>query len=243
MQHLRVLWEIAAFVRAPVTVALLALITGPAVRADVLAEPERALTFIEVRSEAAAACREILRHYARSARRNALLPQVRILQEIARPERFVLLETTDSVGDRTGPEATARHTLARLDSLVTAPPDRRTHRDFDVIAASPAPQPAAPESSAQIYVIAHLDIGPPDRARGEQALDHLAGAARHSAGNLRFDVWRQTDRTNHFNIIGLWSSRARFSEFAASAAAREFRSSVASVLGSPYDDRLYRSSN
>jgi hypothetical protein len=32
------------------------------------------------------------------------------------------------------------------------------------------------------------------------------GKARQSAGNVRFDIWQQTDRANHFNVISGWFS-------------------------------------
>jgi hypothetical protein len=56
-------------------------------------------------------------------------------------------------------------------------------------------------------------------------------------------VRRQTDRPDHFNLVAMWTSRAKFNDFASVPAAREFRKSVASSLGSPYDERLYRRAN
>ncbi len=82
-------------------------------------------------------------------------------------------------------------------------------------------------------------MAPPERAKGEAALQRIIEQARKSTGNLRFDVWQQSDRPNHFNLIAVWTSRAKFNDFAAGPAARDFRKSVASLLGSPYDERLY----
>ena len=80
----------------------------------------------------------------------------------------------------------------------------------------------------------------PSRSRGAAALLRFATEARRSPGNLRFDVWQQTDRTNHFNLIAVWTRREKFNDFTSGPAAREFRKSVASMVGSPYDERLYR---
>jgi hypothetical protein len=81
----------------------------------------------------------------------------------------------------------------------SAPPDQRRNRGFDEVAVA---VDAKTDVRANVYVVAHLDIGVPDRARTEAALRQLAAAARQSAGNVRFDIWQQTDRANHFNVSG-----------------------------------------
>jgi len=124
-----------------------------------------------------------------------------------------------------------------LRGALTAPPDRRRNRGFDEVAVA---ADAKADVRANVYVVAHLDIGVPDRARTEAALRQLAAAARQSAGNVRFDIWQQTDRANHFNVISGWISESQFYAFAASHAARDFRQTVGPLLGSPYDERLYR---
>jgi quinol monooxygenase YgiN len=190
------------------------------------------LTFIEVRSDAVDRCRIILREYVSAVHQPATAQSVRVLEEIGRPERFVLLESAADLAASAG-----RHTLEeRLGALLTAPPDRRAHRE---LGDSTVSKPDA-QTSSSLYVIAHLDVAPLERSKGETALLHLASEARRSQGNLAFELWQQTDRANHFNLIAVWNSRAKFDDFTAGTAAREFRKSVASLLGSPYDERLYR---
>jgi quinol monooxygenase YgiN len=199
------------------------------VAAELRADPVRALTFIEVRSDAADRCRIVLdQALQKRAAQHAL-----VLEEPARPERFVLLDDSEPAEGPSGSGATLEDLLA---PLLVAPPDHRTHRELGDAAASSHDAGA----STSLYVISHLDLAPLERSKGEAALLQLAGAARHSAGNLAFNVWQQTDRTNHFNLIAVWTDRAKFNAFTAGAAAREFRKSVASLLGSPYDERLYR---
>jgi len=201
---------------------------GTGAAAEASADPVRALTFIEVRTDAVDRCRTLLNQASRGPGSQHAL----VLEELARPERFVLLEDSPPT-EGSAESGTRLEDL--LDTLLTAPPDRRTHREFG--------EPVTPGSdtgASSLYVIAHLDMAPPERSKGEAALARLASAARHGSGNLRFDIWQQADRSNHFNLIAVWTSRAKFDEFTAGAAAREFRKSVASLLGSPYDERLYR---
>jgi len=204
---------------------------GAAVAADALAGPVRVLTFIETTSDGADRCKASLKEYAAAHRQHGT--QALVLQELARPEKFVLLESAESTEDPRAPGATLEEALG---TLLAAPPDRRNNREFGDASGAAA---ADAGTSASVYVVAHLDMAPPERAKGEAALLRIREAARKSAGNLRFDVWQQTDRPNHFNLIAVWTRRAKFNEFAASPAAREFRKSVASSLGSPYDERLY----
>ncbi len=202
------------------------------------AEHAGVLTFIETRHDAADHAKTVLRNYVAVLRQDtSSQPRVELLQEIARPERFVLIESAGTQRPA-GAQATVPPTLEALTELLTAPPDRRSHRGFGDVS-TPAAQGADVVGRATLYVVTHVDIGPPDLPRGEAALLRIATEARRSAGNLRFDVWRQTDRANHFNIIAVWRGRESFDAFAASQAAREFRQSAGSMLGSLYDERLY----
>jgi quinol monooxygenase YgiN len=226
-----------ALLLQPLVLAVLSLSCGGA--ADVQPEPARALTFIEVRRDAVDRGKAILQQYETALRQAASSPHVEVLQELGRPERFVLIETARRTDELAGVEAGAQQILTPLNDLLTAPLDRRAHREFGDVSAGTKTDSAAKSAPGDIYVIAHLDLGS-DQARGQAALNQLTGAARDSPGNLRFEVWQQSSRPNHFNIVARWSSRGPLDEFTASAAAREFRASVAPLIGSLFDDRHYR---
>jgi len=200
------------------------------------ADSLRALTFIEVRTDSATASAKILKKYAAALRVPAA--RVRVLQEVPRASRFVIVEAAENADELTRAQSDSQRLLEPLDEMLIAPADHRTHKDFGVDPSSAAKQNVR-EPSSSVYVLAHVDIGPPDRLGGEAALRQLADAARHAPGNLGFDIWQQTDRTNHFNVVSFWSDRASFDAFSASAPAREFRKTVARLIGSLYDDRIY----
>jgi quinol monooxygenase YgiN len=220
----------------PLTLAVSCVTLSHAVATDAA----RVLTFIETRSDAAAEGRTSLHRYVDElAGQPAAQVRVAVLQEIARPERFVVLEVATNDEELARLEERARPALEPVRDRLNAPPDRRLHRLFGE-ATGATPPCLTSLAPAAICVVAHLDVAPPDRDRGEAALQRFAAAARHSAGNLGFEVWQQTDRANHFDFVAAWSSRTNFNAFAAGTAAREFRASVAPLLGSPYDERLYR---
>ena len=231
---------------------------APTQGAPTQAAPARVLTFIEVRADAVARARDILQKYESALRQHGGGLEVEALEEIGRPERFVVLESAAVAGALAPAEAAAQDTLAPLNELLTALPDRRTNREFAAPAnetqtamsrhgksgarhtnsATATNQPG--NERPALYVVAHLDLAPPDQARGATALQGLIAAARRAPGNLRFAAWQQTNRPNHFNLVAAWSSRTGFDDFTAGAAAREYRATIGPLIGSPYDERLYR---
>lgn len=218
---------------------------GPLLQAR--GDPGRFLTLIETTSDASHRTQDMLREYARALRRGTTPPEVTVLQEVGWRERFVLVERAEDAEALTALEQRAQPALRLLGTSLAAPLDRRAYRDLGLGCrnGSPAPgmtlvSPAPPGSPEPLYVVAHLDIAGPMHAGPQQALARLAGAVCRSAGNLRFEVWQQANRANHFDLIAVWKRRSDFEAFAASGAARAFRESVGPWLGSPYDERLYR---
>ena len=229
--------------RAPVAVAALCVLSSHGAKAtDSATEAVRVVTFVEVSAESVARAQEVLLKYARNLQRDVSAGKFDLLQELGRPERFVLLESAPNDAQLGAAEAASRESLLPLDALLAAPFDRRVNHDF-----APASSPAAPAPSVRaetgpgaVYVITHVDIGGPDRSRADPALARLAEQARASTGNLAFMVWQQRDRSNHYNIVGIWQSLAVQAAFNAQTSAREFRTAVAPMLGAPYDSRIYR---
>jgi quinol monooxygenase YgiN len=194
------------------------------------AAPVGILTFIDVRDASSAEASAILH-------REALASHRELLKEIARPDRFVLIARTD----QEPPEGEASPGASLPDALgplLVAPPDRRTHHDFGEPAAAASVSKAA--TTHAVYLIAHVDIGGQNQPAAQDALRAVELKARASAGNLRFDIWQQTNRANHYNIVAAWRSASDLEAFEASDAAREFRRIVAPLIGSLYDERRYR---
>jgi quinol monooxygenase YgiN len=195
------------------------------------------LTYIEVTVTARGHAAGVLRDHANALREHQASPgQITVMQEISRPERFLVLER-----DRpTVLTTTKADTHALTDGLtddLTAPPEIRLDHELDESGTPPTPQL---DARANFYVVAHMDIASPDRAGIETSLHKLAAAARRSDGNSGFEILQQTDHPNHYNLVSAWLGESPFRAFAASATAREFRLTIAPLLGSPYDERLFR---
>jgi quinol monooxygenase YgiN len=189
------------------------------------------VTFVEVQSDAIGKVKTILQRDSRSFRAASVTPsQIHALQEIARPERFALLVPAS------GPALAADP----LKHLLAAPLDLRKHQSVPGVTADTRPAKLPSNVVAIVYTIVHLDVAPAAVARGQSELAHVATAARSSAGNMRFDVWQQADRPNHFELVSAWRTRAQYDRFTDGLIARQFRANVAPILGALYDERLYR---
>jgi quinol monooxygenase YgiN len=205
--------------------------------AEVNAGSESLLTFIEVRVEMRGHAGNSLRQQANATReQQGSTGQIVMMQEIARPERYVMLERGAPGVLAAGRMSPPTFTEGITDDLV-APPDQRLNRELDETATTNG---APIDTRASFYVITHVDIAAQDLTQIETALRKLAAAARQSSGNLGFEILRQTSHPNHFNLVSGWVGEAPFRAFAESAGAREFRRAVAPVIGSPYDERLFR---
>ena len=206
---------------------------GVSLGAEVNPDSVLVLTFIEVRIEARGHAGGVLRQYANALNdRHVPLGQVILMQEISRPERFAALER-ETPATVTQDEREPRALPAGLTDELTAPPDQRLNHEFDAVS-------ARVDGRANLYVVTHVDIATADRSRVETAFHKLAAAARQSNGNLGFEILQQIDRPNHFNLISAWLGESLFRAFVSSSETRQFRKTVAPLLGSPYDERLFR---
>ena len=217
-------------------------VPGTAAPLAASADPARVLTFIEVRSDAAASTEVLLHRYAQELRSDASATTAHVLQQIDRPEHFVLIESSEQSELLAEREYHAQSILQSVGAFLTAPLDRRANHSFVPPCGPGAGRgspPRASDAREAIYVVAHLDIASGASEAPRTALERLSAAACHAAGNELFEVWQQSNRGNHFNLIERWSTRQALSAFAASPAAREFRELVGPRLGSPYDERMY----
>ena len=90
------------------------------------------------------------------------------------------------------------------------------------------------------FAVTHVDVIPPEKDNGANALEQLADGSRRHSGNLQFDVWRQTNRPNHFTVVESWANRGAFDVHEMQKETREFRMKLGPMSGALYDERLYK---
>lgn len=102
-----------------------------------------------------------------------------------------------------------------------------------ILAQEPAP-------SSKIYVVAHVDIIPPETAAGTKLIQQYVQDTRKDKGLVKIESYAQIARLNHISIVEVWESQKAFDEHVAAAHTRQFRQQLDPKLGSPYDERLHQ---
>jgi quinol monooxygenase YgiN len=215
---------------------LLAVAAHSPVRAQLSSDTIYAVTALDVAPGAVAQGVALLRQYRDDARKQAGNLEVRLLQEVDWPNRFLIYEGWK---DHSAYEANERagHSVALRDKLkpvAGAPYDRR---EYQAIAVGPSQPATGPDT---VYMHLHLDVFSPGREQTLAAAKVVAELARKDEGNLRYDVVKSVNQPQgHTTFLAAWRDRKAFDAYESSAYARQFRDIVGPLLGSPFDDRLY----
>ena len=191
-------------------------------------------TYIEVVPPGAEQCVALLRAYRDVSRRGSDALQLDVLWQIERPNQFTVLAVWK---DEEGYAAHTRDShYARLNEglapHLAAPNDTRQHSGLTIGDGSGT-------EGTSITVVTHVDVVPPERDNCVAAITQLAAESRNHDGNLRFDVWQQMNRLNHFSVVEAWSSRSVFDAHGMAGQTRDFRAKLASMTGALYDERLF----
>jgi quinol monooxygenase YgiN len=88
--------------------------------------------------------------------------------------------------------------------------------------------------------IVHVDIGMRSGLEVvEDALRELVQGSAETAGTINVVALRQEGKPNHFEVIGRFASENAYREHLVAPSNLAFRSLVAPILGSPYEDRIH----
>jgi quinol monooxygenase YgiN len=174
-----------------------------------------------------------LRTFRAEARNDPGIVNLELLQRIDRPNQFVLLGawTDQNTFESHFETLHAKKLGDKIGTMLAAPSDMRQHNPLSVAA-------SRSEASA-LYVVTHVDVVPPQKDAAMAELKTLAEESRKQTGNLRFDVWQQANRPNHFTVIEAWSNRGAFDLHQMQRPTKEFRGKLVTMTGALYDERLY----
>jgi quinol monooxygenase YgiN len=192
------------------------------------------VTYVEVGPLLAKVGAAALRAYREAARQDKGAVSLDVYQRIARPNQFAVLGawTDEAAFAAHGAADHSRKLADKLATMLAAPVDTRTHAALSVEAGKPGRD--------RLVVITHVDVVPPEKDNGANALEQLADQSRKQSGNLAFDVWRQSNRPNHFTVVESWANHGAFDLHQMQKETREFRSKLAPMSGALYDERLYK---
>jgi quinol monooxygenase YgiN len=95
----------------------------------------------------------------------------------------------------------------------------------------------AAAQSAQYYVVAHVDVPPPNTVKTVALLKQFAADTRKQPGLVRVDIQQEEALPNHFAIISVWADKAAFEAHQSAATTKRFRDELYPLLGAPLDQR------
>ncbi|MBI4475464.1 MAG: antibiotic biosynthesis monooxygenase, partial [Acidobacteria bacterium] len=194
-------------------------------------------TYIDIQPASRSQGIALIEQYRKASRAEGGNSTIDAVQEISRPNRFVIIEVWK---DQLSFEAheQAEHTAqfrATLKAIHNSPYDQRVHHAF---AMDPRPPGAGADT---LSVVTHVDVPPPRRDETEVLLKSIAEKSRKDEGNIRYEVFQQNPpRTNHFTVSATWQGRKSFDLHEAGPHTRRFREALGPMLGAPYDERLYK---
>ena len=178
---------------------------------------------------------ELIRAYRAASRTEPGHEYMDAFRETSRPNRFMIIESWKDQPAFVAHEE-AQHTVlfrTKLKAIHSNPYDQRVHNAFAISGTTAVP------TTDSLCVVTHVDVPPPRKDEAELLLKRLAEVSRKDKGNLRYDVFQQTSRPNHFTVFAAWTNVDAFESHETSAHRREFREALWPILGAPYDERLF----
>ena len=210
-----------------------------AVAPDVGAQASSAfygVSYIEVQPSAREAVRGLLRNLRTESAKAGGHQSVEVFQRIDRNHHFAIVEiwSDESAYKANATSAHGKAFRDRLKPLLIAGLDERLHVGFEVVTNRPNAAPGA------IYGITHVDFIPPRKDDGLAAIKQVVGPSRADAGNVRYDVFQQSNRPNHLTVVEAWRDMAALEAHEIASHFVAFRDVTLPMSGALFDQRLYR---
>jgi quinol monooxygenase YgiN len=205
----------------------------------IMAESFYVATYIDADPNSIREAAAVIEQYRKATSSEAGSQRVDVIQEISRPNRWVVIEAwaDESSFDAHEKGSATASFRDKIKAIQNSPYDQRVHHAWTV-----GTPPAAAVGRDALSVVTHIDVPPPRREEAEALLKTLAEASRRESGNVRYDVYQQYPaRTNHFTVFAVWKDRTAFDAHDASVHTRRFREALGPMLGALYDERLYNS--
>jgi quinol monooxygenase YgiN len=193
------------------------------------------VTYVEVMPNTAARGATLLKSYRDASREEAGNMRLDVLQEMARPNRFVVLEVWS------GGAARDAHLKAagvgefgeRLRAIENAPPDIRLNNGL-YLEATKDKSPPDP-----VYVVTHVDVVAASKDDCVALLRAMSTDTHGDPGNIGYDVLQQANRANHFTVVEEWANRKALDDHAVAGHTLAFREKLLPMSGALFDERFY----
>jgi quinol monooxygenase YgiN len=198
--------------------------------------PVYVVSYIDVAPATRGTAVGLLRKLAVASRKDEGNTRFEILQRTAPGNQFVIVSIwkDQKAYDAHIAAAHVKDFRDRIKPHLISAIDDRTHTGLEIAAAG------GRLSRAAVYVVTHVDVPPPKKDDCVAALKDLVADSRKEAGSVRFDVFQQGSRPNHFTVVEIWRSLRAYDNHITAAHTKKFRNTLTPMSGALYDERLYR---
>lgn len=227
--------DVSTFLRTILTGA--AILLMPVIElAHAQSGPVYVVTYVDVMPNETNSGAALLRRYRDASRKEDSNLHTTVLQEIARPNRFAILEIwKDKAASDAHDKASSSSELSgTLKGIGNAPFDRRLNNGLYVDSRYSEKQGDA------IYVLTHVDVVASGKDDCMMLLKSMSVDTPKDSGNLSYSVLQQASRANHFTVFEVWVNRKALDAHATAAHTRTFREKVLPMAGALYDERFYK---
>jgi len=193
-------------------------------------------TYVDVMPNSVASGAALLKHYRDASRKEDGNLRFDVLQEVARPNRFAIVEAwrDKAALDAHAQNAGTQQFRDKLKAIQNAPYDER------ITAALFLGQGENENRAGTIYVLTHIDVIPPKKDDTIATLKTMSDDSAKDPGNISYEVLQQANRPNHFTVVEEWTNMKALDAHAEAAHTRAFRATLIPIAGALYDERIYK---
>jgi len=195
------------------------------------------VSYIDVAPAARGMATSLLRQLAIASRKDEGNMRFDILQRTAPSNQFAIVAIwkDQKAYDAHLAASHSKEFREKIKPLLISAIDDRVHTGMEIAAT-----PAGKNGSGAIVVVTHVDVPPPKKDECIAALKTLVADSRKDPGSVRFDVFQQGNRPNHFSVVEIWKSQSAYEAHITAVSTKKFRDQLTPMSGALYDERLYK---
>jgi quinol monooxygenase YgiN len=195
------------------------------------------VSYIDVAPAARGMATSLLRQLASASRKDEGNMRFDILQRTAPSNQFAIVAIwkDQRAYDAHLAASRTKEFREKIKPHLISAIDDRVHTGMEIAAT-----PAGKNGRGAIVVVTHVDVPPPKKDECIAALKTLVADSRKDPGSVRFDVFQQGNRPNHFSVVEIWKSQSAYEAHITAVSTKKFRDQLTPMSGALYDERLYK---